>query len=98
VAVWNQQAQCFFISADRQIKKVERNASPVFVGSGNFGHLDGDGLFCSFWNIRAMVVNSAGELLVIDDTSLRKVTLAGEVRTVEPEGFLPDTGLASLGP
>jgi hypothetical protein len=59
-----------------------------FVGSGNESQIDGDGLFCSFKYIAAMTVSVEGDLLVVDDTALRKVTTSGKVTTVRPERSL----------
>lgn len=90
VAVWNSAVKSFFV-ADRVIRKVSAVDQSVFVGSGNQSQLDGSGLFCSFMEIRAMAVNVAGELIVVDHQSLRRVTMSGDVTTIKAEGAIPIT-------
>lgn len=79
--------------ANRKVSKVDPNGvvSPL-AGSGNAGPLrDGSGLFCSFSELRAIAVNVADEIFVLDSgqplgessgTWLRKITQLGEVTTL----------------
>ena len=56
----------------------------VFVGSGNAGSIDGNGLFCSFSNPTTLAADAADNIYVWDDFNslLRRITPSRDVTTI----------------
>jgi hypothetical protein len=89
-AVGNQ----FGVARDAQTVRLFRrtpNGQISLLAGGLRGHADGPGAQARFMGIEALIVGTDGALYVRDDDCIRRVSLAGEVRTV---GGKPLAGLA----
>jgi len=65
-----------------------------FVGSGFYGHVDGQGALTMFYNPSSVVADSSGNLFVLDNSNyrIRKVTPDGTVSTVVGGGQISPPG------
>lgn len=66
------------------------------AGNGSQGHADGTGAAATFYWLRGLVLDSAGNAYVTDANCIRKITPAGVVTTIagvwNQPGFIDDTG------
>lgn len=71
-------------AANCAIRKIDpaRNVTTLAGAGGYCGYADGTGAAARFDNIRAMSQDADGNLYVAEMSTVRKVTLAGEVTTV----------------
>lgn len=62
----------------------------TFAGSGNYGHLDGNGTNATFWNPRGLGIGPDGNLYVTEDQGnlIRMITPNGDVTTIGKTGDL----------
>lgn len=69
----------------------------TLAGTGEQGYVDGPGLTAKFGNLWAITVDSAGNVYVVDDARIRKISPAGVVSTVagSTEGFADGPGASA---
>lgn len=81
--LWILGAFCFCLSATAQNYETNNVSVQTFVGSGFYGHVDGQGVFTMFNYPSAVVVDSATNFYVLDSQNyrIRKVTPSGTVST-----------------
>jgi hypothetical protein len=60
----------------------------VFVGSGNAGFVDGNGIFTSFQYPTAITVDQADNVYVFDAQTIRKITQNRDVTTIAGQPFV----------
>jgi sugar lactone lactonase YvrE len=63
----------------------------VFVGSGNSGFVDGNGVFCSFGFPAALTVDQADNVYVFDSQTIRRINQNRDVQTIAGQPYVyPD--------
>lgn len=73
----------------RKVETLIRKNGRVFVG-GAYGFADGTGTRARFRNIIGLVAGPGGDLYVVDDNAVRRITPAGVVTTVARNLSAPD--------
>src|SRR5437764_1436358 len=68
----------------------------VFVGSGNSGYVDGNGIFTSFAYPTALTVDQGDNIYVFDGQTIRKINQNRDVTTIAGEPYV-DTDADGVG-
>jgi hypothetical protein len=71
------------------VETLVRKGGHVFVG-GAYGFADGTGTRARFRNIIGMTIGPGGDLYVVDDNAVRRITPAGVVTTIARDLAAPD--------
>lgn len=70
----------FFFSGIK--KRTADGHLSVLAGGSHYGHRDGEGKQAEFMGIRAMRMTRDGSILVVDEDSVRSVSMGGHVKTI----------------
>jgi hypothetical protein len=74
----------------RRVETLIRKDGRVFAG-GAYGFADGTGTRARFRNVIGMTAGPGGDLYVVDDNAVRRITPAGVVTTIARNLAAPDT-------
>ncbi|MFI5161128.1 MAG: hypothetical protein ACHQHN_07615 [Sphingobacteriales bacterium] len=76
-----------YVADDRRIRKISPSGLVTTIaGDGSYGTADGQGLSATFFAANAITVDAGGNLYVVDNQSIRKITPSGLVTTLAGSG------------
>lgn len=76
-----------YVADDRRIKKISPSGLVTTIaGDGSYGTADGQGTSATFYAANAITVDGSGNLYVVDDQRIRKITPSGLVSTLAGSG------------
>ena len=84
--------------SNNRIRKIDTSGNVTTIaGSGSVGYTDGQGTNATFNNVRAITIDSSGNLYVADLHKIRKIDTSGNVTTIagSTSGFADGQGAAA---
>ena len=76
-----------YVADDRRIRKITPSGLVTTIaGDGSYGTADGQGTSATFFAANAITVDGGGNLYIVDDQRIRKITPSGLVTTLAGSG------------